>query len=210
MIPRHHHCATSSRVSNLVERMRTHDCDLYAHSQSVARLSLTFASHLGFSLLDQRLVERAALLHDVGKLRIDLSVLHKPTTLNEQEWAVMVEHPGWGRSILEKEGVTHAVILDVAQNHHERLDGSGYPAGLYGKDVSEIVRLVTLCDVFAAMTEPRRYGTPYTWQIALERMARKRTRLDMNFLKHFAAMIAARHRRPSGSHPCCSPISSLR
>lgn len=204
MIPRHHHSVIPSRVARLVERMRSHDIYLHAHSLLVARLSLNFASHLGFSLGDQRLIERAALLHDVGKLRIDLSLLHKPTALNETEWARMRTHPEWGHSILESEGITDGVLLDVVKNHHERLDGTGYPAGLQGKEVSEIVRVVTLCDVFAATTESRSYGTPHTWQAALERMARKHTRLDMTFLRHFAAMIAAKQMRPSGSHRCLS------
>lgn len=209
MIPHYFHRNRSGRIAPLVERMRIYDDDLYAHSILVSRLSWAFAVHLGFSVRDQRLVERAALLHDVGKLHIDVSVLQKPTTLNEQEWAIMRAHPVLGRSLLMREGITDAVMLDVAQNHHERLDGTGYPAGLSGKQVSEVVRVITLCDIYAAVTEARGYAEPYTWQGALERMAQKRARLDLRLLKHFAEMIQARQSY-SSSEPrewVHSPIS---
>lgn len=212
MIPRYHGGDIPFAIAQLVERMRSHDADLHAHSILVSGLSLTFAAHLGFSVRDQRWIERAALLHDVGKLHIDASILQKPTTLNEQEWAIMRTHPTLGRLILKNEGIADSVVLDVAQNHHERLDGTGYPTGLRGKQVSEVVRLITLCDVYAAMTETRGYGVPYTWQAALERMAGKRTRLDLVFLSHFDTMIRASKNRPSGEHriACGSPIPSKR
>ena len=202
MIPRHHTSGILARVPALAERMKLHDPHLYAHSVSVSGLTLTFAANLGFSLRDQRLLAQAAMLHDVGKLRISASLLQKPTALDEQEWTLIHAHPALGCSLLEREGVTESVILDVVQNHHERLDGTGYPAGISGTQVSEATRLVTLCDVFAAMTETRHYGTPYTWQTALARMAAMRSRLDMQFLHYFAGMIAARQVHGSGERAC--------
>lgn len=192
--------------------MRIHDTDLHEHSLLVAQLSWKFAVHLDLSLGDQRLIERAALLHDVGKLRIDASLLQKPAMLNQREWAIMRTHPALGHSILANEGINESVVLDVVQNHHERLDGTGYPAGLSESQVSDAVRVITLCDVFAAMTETRGYGTPYTWHAALDRMAEKRIRLDTVLLMHFAAMIRAKYNHPSGQHqkPCCSLISAER
>lgn len=189
MIPQQSQFGIPVAIAQLMARMQGHDDDLYAHSLVVGRLSLTFAAHLGFSSHDQRLVGQAAFLHDVGKLHIDRSILHKPTDLNEQEWAIMRTHPSVGAWILLKEGFRDSLLLDVVSNHHERLDGTGYPAGLSGRQISDAVRIITLCDVFAAMTETRRYGTPFVWRDALERMARKRTRLDLHFLRHFVAMI---------------------
>lgn len=193
MIPPQCQSEISARIAQVGARMRGHDHDLYAHSVLVGRLSFNFAVHLGFSLHDQRLVGVAALLHDAGKLHIDRSVLHKPTDLNEQEWSIMRSHPSLGAAILHNEGFHDPVVLDVAQNHHERLDGTGYPSGLSGKQLSDAVRIITLCDVFAAMTETRRYGTPYIWRDALERMAMQYTRLDLHFLRHFAAMIETQY-----------------
>ncbi|MEG9433563.1 HD-GYP domain-containing protein [Terriglobus sp. ADX1] len=191
MIP--HECQSDIpiQIAQLMERMRRHDDDLYAHSLLVGSLSLTFAAHLGFPLRDQRLLGQAALLHDVGKLRIDRRILQKPTTLNEREWSIIRTHPSLGIWILLNEGIRNPVVLDIVGNHHERLDGTGYPAGLSARQLSEATRVVTLCDVFAALTETRRYGKPHTRQDALERMARKRTRLDLDLLKHFKVMIEA-------------------
>lgn len=202
MIPHHHTSGLQTRVPALAERMKLHDPHLYAHSVSVSGLTLTFAAHLGFSLRDQRLLAQAAMLHDVGKLRIAALLLQKPTALDEQEWNLIYAHPALGRSLLEDEGITESVVPDVVQNHHERLDGTGYPAGLTGTQVSETTRVITLCDVFAAMTETRHYGKPYTWQAALTRMATKRTRLDQQFLHYFAGMVAAMHAQGSGQHSC--------
>lgn len=185
------------RISHLVKKMGAHDHDLYGHSISVSRLSWKFAVHLGFSIRDQRLIECAALLHDIGKLRIDPLLLQKPGALDENEWATMRTHPELGRCLLEREGIMNTVVLDVAQNHHERLDGTGYPIGLREKEISEIVRVITLCDVFTAMTEMRHYERSYTWRSALERMAGKGTRLDHILFRHFAAMIVAGQAVPS-------------
>ncbi|WP_350448934.1 HD-GYP domain-containing protein [Paracidobacterium acidisoli] len=193
LIPRHHTSGIQARVPTLAERLKLHDPHLYAHSVRVSGLTVAFAAHLGFSPRDQRLLAQAAMLHDVGKLRIAASLLQKPTALDEQEWKLIHAHPALGRSLLEDEGITESVVLDVVQNHHERLDGTGYPAGISGTQVSEATRVITLCDVFAAMTETRHYGKPYTWQDALARMATKRTRLDLQFLHYFAGMVAAMH-----------------
>jgi putative nucleotidyltransferase with HDIG domain len=177
--------------------MRLHDADLHAHSILVSQLTQTFAAHLGFAWRDQRLLESAALLHDIGKLRIAASVLQKPIALNESEWEMIHAHPTMGCSVLESAGIADPVVWDTVQNHHERLDGTGYPAGLHGKQVSEVVRIITLCDVFAALTETRSYGKPYTWQAALARMSEKHTRLDLRFLAHFKVMIAVRETQGS-------------
>jgi HD-GYP domain-containing protein (c-di-GMP phosphodiesterase class II) len=183
-------------MTKLTERTRSHDVDLFLHSGTVGHLSFTFAACLGYSLSDRRLLGQAALVHDVGKLHIPTSVLRKPGMLNEQEWAVMQTHPTAGVTILENDGIYDSTLRDVVLNHHERLDGTGYPAGLRGAQVSEAFRIITLCDVFAAMTETRVYARPYTWKGALDLMAEKRTQLDLRLLKHFDAMIRAQHDNP--------------
>lgn len=212
MIPRHYnHCDMPRCITCLVERMRIHDEDLYRHSICVSELSWKLAVHLGYPIGDQRPIECAALLHDIGKLQIDVSLLQKAAPLDKREWARMRMHPALGRSILAQEGISDPLIQDVVQNHHERLDGTGYPTGLSGTRISEVVRVISLCDVFAAMTEMRRYDKTYTWQAALERMARKRTRLDQTLLKHFTNMIAANQMQPSGwrqKQACSSTFSA--
>jgi HD-GYP domain-containing protein (c-di-GMP phosphodiesterase class II) len=79
--------------------------------------------------------------------------------------------------MLTEDGERDCVVLATVRDHNERLDGSGYPRGLLAADISVPVRIVTLCDVYAAMTEPRPYGTPLQLQEALTLMARKRLRL---------------------------------
>jgi putative nucleotidyltransferase with HDIG domain len=168
-----------------------HDLYLYRHSLAVSELARTFAAFLGFSSADQSRLWTAGLLHDIGKIRIPVELLGKPIALNLAETTEMREHPLMGERLLEAEGYFAVDTLMAVRNHHERLDGTGYPFGLRATEISEPVRIVTLCDIFAAMTEERPYATPCGWKNALETMTAKRTWLDLRLMKQFATMTTA-------------------
>lgn len=184
--------AVERLVRGWMLRAEQHDVYFYRHSVHVGELARAFCLFLGFSSKDAKTIELAALLHDIGKLSVPSAVLSKATPLTQEEIRLIQTHPDEGYRLLKPiEGIDDAV-LTVVRDHHERLDGTGYPRGIQASSLPEEVRLVTLCDVFGAMTEYRPYGTPMTQNDALRRMEAKRTRLDQTLLKHFSKMIEAR------------------
>jgi len=120
-----------------------HHVDTYRHCLFVTGFAVAFAQHLGMREDDQRRVARAALLHDVGKAFVPVAILDKPGQLSDEEMSVIRKHPRLGYDALAAEGGFPPEMLDVVLHHHELLDGSGYPNGLSGNQISDIVLLVT-------------------------------------------------------------------
>jgi putative nucleotidyltransferase with HDIG domain len=128
----------------------------FRHSQGVADVTFGIAQHMGLSAERARLVRRAALLHDIGKLSISNTILEKKSGLNAEEWKVVHRHPGLTRQILERVGPFREMSI-IAGEHHEKLDGSGYPNRLMGADLSMEARMIAVADVFGALSEDRPY-----------------------------------------------------
>ena len=126
------------------------------HSRGVASAAIRIAETLALAPEQQRLVSRASLLHDLGKLRVPNSILDKDGRLTPEEFAVVREHPRLTREILGKVRL-FSELATVAGQHHERLDGSGYPDGLHADELSLEARLIAVADVFSALTEDRPY-----------------------------------------------------
>ena len=134
-----------------------HDDQTVRHCLLVAGLAAHFALHLGLSIDDRTSFMRAALVHDVGKAMIPLKILQKPGPLDAEELQIMREHAALGHEMLVASGMTDAHALTATRHHHEMLDGSGYPDGLSGEAICDPVRLLTICDIYAALTEDRPY-----------------------------------------------------
>lgn len=166
-----------------------HDTQVYQHSLSVAGYAAAFGEELGLSRRDRQRLAKAALLHDVGKARIPLAILNKPGPLTADETQVMRTHPVIGADLLAAEGGFEAAVLDVVRHHHERLDGSGYPDGLAAGAVSDLVRLVTICDVYSGLTERRTYHAPLSGPQALSVMREMQGQLDLQLLRAYAPII---------------------
>ena len=126
------------------------------HSDRVALFSDLIAEELGFDDHRRRTLKRAALLHDIGKLGVSNQVLDKPAKLNDEEWAEIKQHPAIGERILSHIAA-FAPLARIAGEHHERLDGKGYPNGLGSDDLGLETRIVTVADVFDALTADRPY-----------------------------------------------------
>jgi putative nucleotidyltransferase with HDIG domain len=129
----------------------------YQHCLLVTGLAAQFAVNLKFSANDQSLLVRGALLHDIGKAKIPLAILNKPDVLTAQEMELMRQHALLGYDILREQGEYETEVLEVVLRHHEMLDGSGYPDGIAGTQIKDLVRLVTICDIYAALVERRPY-----------------------------------------------------
>ena len=128
----------------------------YRHSLGVADVAVEIAFEMDLPAERIQLVRRAALLHDIGKLCVPNVILDKAGKLTFDEWTVVVEHPKMTRQILERIWAFRELAAFAAE-HHEKLDGTGYPLGLTGKDLSVESRILGLADVFAAMAENRPY-----------------------------------------------------
>jgi putative nucleotidyltransferase with HDIG domain len=162
----------------------------FRHSLGVTQVAIEIARVLGLTKDRTRLVHRAALLHDLGKLRVPNSILDKPSQLNEEEWKVVREHPALTREILSRIG-PFAELAKIAGAHHEMLDGSGYPNKLTAADLPIEARIVTVADIYSAMTEDRPYRAGLNPKQALHNIAREvPQRLDGNCYEALEAVVA--------------------
>ena len=139
------------------------------HSERVTEYSLTIAKELGLSQEDLDNLENAALLHDIGKIGIKDEILQKPGDLTEEEFKIMKLHPEFGAKIIEQIPKLKPSV-DGVRYHHERLDGSGYPAGLKGAQIPFAARIIAVADAFDAMTTERPYQKPFTPIAAIDRL----------------------------------------
>jgi putative nucleotidyltransferase with HDIG domain len=128
----------------------------FRHSVGVAEVAFGIATNLNLCADRAQLVRRAALLHDIGKLSVPNTVLDKSGKLSEKEWETVHLHPGITRSILERVAPFREMAV-IAGEHHEKLDGSGYPNRLMAPDLSLESRIIAVADVYAALSEERPY-----------------------------------------------------
>jgi putative nucleotidyltransferase with HDIG domain len=126
------------------------------HQQRTATLSAVIAEDLGLCQLRIAVLKLAASVHDIGKLAVPMEILLRPDALSDVEYAVIKTHSAVGQSILQRLESPFA-IAEIAAQHHERLDGSGYPHGLKGADILLEARILAVADVFDAMTSKRPY-----------------------------------------------------
>ena len=162
-----------------------HHTDRYRHCLFATGFAVAFSQHLGMREDDQRRLTRAALLHDVGKAFVPVSILDKKGPLTDEEVAEMRQHPRRGYEALAKQGGFPPEMLDVVLSHHELLDGGGYPHGLRGDQISDIVRLTTIVDIYAALVENRAYRMPFTHSKAFSMMEGIGKKLDQQLLQAF-------------------------
>ncbi|GEK19868.1 HD-GYP domain-containing protein [Cellulomonas xylanilytica] len=162
----------AARVLGLVAAISDHDQLTRSHSERVQAYSALIAKELGMSELDATRLSWAALLHDVGKLRVPVSVLSKPGQPTTHEWAVLAQHPEAGMEVAEPLREWLGPWLDVIGQHHERWDGGGYPAGLSGERISIGARIVAVADAYDAITSARSYKRALPAAAAREELAR--------------------------------------
>ncbi len=137
----------------------------FEHSARVAAISQELAEGMNLSEADLVVLRRAGLLHDVGKIGVSDKILAKPGPLNDEEWAAIRRHPVIGYDML-KDVPFLQPSLDPIRHHHERWDGEGYPDALKGESISQLARIVTLADVFDAMTSDRPYRKGFSFEFA--------------------------------------------
>ena len=157
----------------------------YQHCLIVTAVAVSFGRHLGFTNADKQRLATAGLVHDFGKVFIPIHILEKPAQLSEEETAIMRTHPELGFEALRHEQGLHAEMLDMVLHHHEYLDGSGYPNGLSGNEISDLVRTMTIADVFGALIERRPYKSPSSGADAYQILIDMGARLDKDLVRTF-------------------------
>ena len=164
------------------------DYILNVHSLHVAIYAMNLGNLLNFT--DAKLLDLgvAGLLHDVGINKIDDNITHKNLELDEEEYAIVKKHPQLSVEIIEHHRIHNPYIIDGVLHHHERYDGSGYPDGLYDKQISDYASILAISDVFDALTNNRPHRKKHTYFEALKLMMKDESmqnQFNNDYLKTF-------------------------
>lgn len=184
----------------------------YGHSKKAAEYAEQIAHALGYSNDRIAMLKAAALLHDIGKIRVPDNILLKPGSLTNSEWIAIREHPKFGVAIL-KHIKSLGACLPVIQHHHEHFDGKGYPAGLSGENIPLEARILAIADAYDAMTSPRPYRpNALHHQEALEEIVRcAGSYFDPEIVKVFAEMWEpVNYDRLTNSAACLKALNATR
>lgn len=158
-------------LRSLMSALHFRDVATVCHSRRVALLSVGIAQYLGWDPRQQKVLEVAALLHDIGKIGVPDAILRKPAKLNADEWEKMKLHPVHGQKILRNISFLEGAARVVGQ-HHERWDGAGYPYGLRGEEIDIGARIFAVIDAFDAMVSDRVYRRGRSYELAIEELER--------------------------------------
>jgi len=192
-----------SIVQVLESVMAARDPYTVTHQQGVAQLSLAIAREMGLEEKKTRNVMMAARLHDFGKISVPMGILSKPGKLSVPEMAMVKSHPSTGCDMLKPLRLPAGIFLTIMQ-HHERINGSGYPFGLAGEDILLEARILGVADVVEAMSSHRPYRPSLGIEMALEEISQHRGSLydpsvvdalakihSVNMLSNFSFSLAA-------------------
>ncbi len=154
------------------------------HLERVSKYCVQTAEKLGLEEEDINTLRDAAKLHDLGKIGIPDEVLAKKGPLNDQEWALMRKHPEIGESIIKPiRSLNH--LCDIIRHHHEKLDGSGYPDGIKGDNITPLVRILTVADIYDALTTNRSYRERMPKEKAYQLLRNMQDQIDQDIVETF-------------------------
>ncbi len=153
-------------ITSLAYALDAKDGYTAGHSERVSEIAVGIGIELELPQLEMERLRLAGKVHDIGKIGIDSTILHKPDALNSEERAEMERHPAVGERILQPI-VEDEAVLRMVRNHHERWDGQGYPDRLSGEGIPLGARILALADTFDAMTSERPYRTAKTVDFAI-------------------------------------------
>jgi putative two-component system response regulator len=158
--------AYEATIEGLSHALDLRDRETEGHSRRVTEVTVKLAQALNISEDEITHIRRGALLHDIGKIGIPDSILHKPDTLTEDEWVTMRKHPQFAYNMLSHIEYLRPALA-IPYNHHEKWDGTGYPRRLNGEEIPMSARLFAIADVWDALTSNRPYRDAWTEEQAL-------------------------------------------
>ncbi len=186
--------ADYTTVESLIA-VSSYDYYTYTHSVDVSIYSIGLGQALGLERNSMERLAEAAILHDVGKSQIDIAIVNKPGRLTSEEFEAMKMHPVFAYEILRHNGLSDMVILEAVRDHHEKLNGTGYPKGKPADQISQLARIIAIADIFNALTTRRSYKEALTTFDALKIMRdHMEGELDKELLKAFIYMMAGKHK----------------
>jgi HD-GYP domain-containing protein (c-di-GMP phosphodiesterase class II) len=156
-----------SHLRGLLARLSEKDTSTDEHTRRVALRAVEVGEELGLPPARLRQLAVGGLLHDVGKLAVPDSILKKPGSLEDDEFAVIKKHPDWGHELVGRVAAYPESVRRLVRDHHERLDGTGYPRGLVGEEINLDTSILAVCDVFDALVSPRVYRGAWPVERAL-------------------------------------------
>jgi hypothetical protein len=156
------------RVRALTRLLEEKDTSTEEHTRRVALRAVQVGEELGLTAGRLRSLAIGGLLHDIGKLSVPEAILKKPAALDDAEYGVIRKHPDWGDKLLRELGGFGDSVRNLVRNHHERLDGCGYPRGLAASELDLDTRILTVCDVYDALVSPRVYRDAWPQDKALD------------------------------------------
>jgi len=175
----------SFTVSSLVTIL-SFDYYTHTHSLNVSVYAICVGKQMGFTKIELEELGTSALLHDLGKTRIDPLVINKNGALTQREFIEVQNHPFYGWLIAKKVGIENKNILAGIRNHHEKIDGTGYPDKLTGNEIHLYAKIIGICDVFDAITTNKTYkDSKSTFETLVMMKKEMSNHLDVDIINHF-------------------------
>ena len=175
-------------LTDWMNAIRQHHNYTFRHSMMVCGYLTSFGMLIGLKKSDLQKLAVGGMVHDIGKSLIPLKILDKPTKLTSAEWKIMMSHASKSGHILKKSNWDEDIV-DIATHHHEKLDGSGYPYGLKGSQVSDLARMAAIADMFSGMVDKRAYKPSMPSEAAIKIMMESSDTLDIPLVKAFRAVV---------------------
>ncbi|NMM61989.1 HD-GYP domain-containing protein [Clostridium sp. P21] len=160
--------ATEGDVNTNLYEISKYDNYTYIHCVDTAIMSIFLGRSLDLKIEDLTELGISAMLHDIGKIKISNEIINKKEPLTKQEFEEIKKHPVYGYRMLKEAGVDNKNILSAVVEHHERVNGKGYPLGISGDKVSDYAKIISVCDVFTALSANRSYRERYNPNEAYE------------------------------------------
>lgn len=146
-----------SKAIKAMLKVTSHDYYTYTHSVNVSTYALGFGTYLKLPRAKIELLGMAGIMHDLGKKQIPSEIINKNGKLSDEEFELIKNHPTYGVDILKKLDEHNKNLLDVIEQHHEKIDGTGYPHGLKGNEINIFAQIMSIVDIFDALTTKRSY-----------------------------------------------------
>lgn len=174
-----------------IANLKLYDDYTYNHSLDVSILSIAIGIELGLETEELYDLGLCALLHDIGKMAVPIDIISKPARLTDEEFCIIKQHPAKGAEFFKKHKLVSNKIYQGVLTHHEKFDGTGYPNGLSGEDIPLFGRIISVADVFDALTSKRPYREPSTASEAIEYiMGGSGSFFDIKIVKAFLNKVA--------------------